>query len=145
MTTALSFTDTPPTTDEVEELLEVSGVLPRDDCPLGFRGHSAVWARDRDLLVGQAALVELTDDVRRPRLAPPGLAPEVAIGLIDALAVRAEYRDLGLEERMVRHLLGTYMAARDAAPDLLAYVGAARIPVLASLRAVLPPVDDFLR
>lgn len=130
---------------ERDAFLTAAGVLPRDGCPAGFRGHSAVWARDRDLLVGQAALVELTDDLLRPRLAPPDLASEIAVGLIDALVVRAEYRDLGLEERMVRHLLGAYLAAPGAAPDLLVYVGAARAPVLASVRAALAPVDDLLR
>ncbi|MEM8824437.1 MAG: hypothetical protein AAGF30_12565 [Pseudomonadota bacterium] len=145
MTAAITLTDSPPRSAETEGLFAASGVLPQRDCPRGFRGHSAVWARDRDLLVGQAALVELTDDLLRPRLAPPGTAPDVAIGLIDALAVRAEYRDLGLEERMVRHLLGAYLAAPDAARDMFAYVGAARIPVLASVRSALAPVDDLLR
>ncbi|MEM7491490.1 MAG: hypothetical protein AAF390_20425 [Pseudomonadota bacterium] len=144
MTAAITFTDRPPSLAETEDLLVASGILPRTGCPAGFRGHSAVWARDRDLLVGQAALVELTDDLLRPRLATPDLAPNVAIGLIDALAVRAEYRDLGLEERMVRHLLGAYLGAADAAPDMLVYAGAARVPVLASVRAGLAPVDDLL-
>ncbi|MEM7641748.1 MAG: hypothetical protein AAF366_04400 [Pseudomonadota bacterium] len=130
---------------ERDTFLTAAGVLPRTGCPPGFRGHSAVWARDRDLLVGQAALVELTDDLLRPRLAPPGLSPEIAIGLIDALVVRAEYRDLGLEERMVRHLLGAYLATPHAAPDMLVYAGAARVPVLASVRGKLAPVDDLLR
>ncbi|MEM8851443.1 MAG: hypothetical protein AAGE03_15605 [Pseudomonadota bacterium] len=145
MTAAITFTDRPPSSAQTEDLLVASGILPRETCPRGFRGHSAIWARDRDLLVGQAALVELTDDLLRPRLAPRDLAPQIAIGLIDALAVRAEYRDLGLEERMVRRLLGGYLAAPDAAADMLVYVGAARGPVLASMRVALAPVDDLLR
>jgi hypothetical protein len=122
-----------------------AGLLPREDCPDGFTAHSAVWARDRDLLVGQAALVLLTDDLLRPRLAPPELPPHMGIGLIDALAVRAEYLEAGLEERMVRHLCGGLLADRRGPPDALVYVGPARIPVMASVRAGLPPVDGLLR
>lgn len=133
--------------DEAERdaFLIAAAALTRDDCPAGFVPRSAVWARDRDLLVGQAALTELADDLLRPRLAPPDLPPDYPIALIDALAVRVEYRETGLEERMVRHLLGAWLRGPGAPRDALVYVGAARAPVLASMRVALDPVDDLLR
>jgi hypothetical protein len=130
---------------ERDAFLLSAGVLTRETCPEGFTAYAAVWARDRDLLVGQAALVLLVDDLARDRLAPAELPPGIAIGLIDALAVRVEYRETGLEERMVRHLCGGLMADRDGPGDALIYVGAARVPVMASVRAALPPVDRLLR
>jgi hypothetical protein len=130
---------------ERDAFLVAAGHLSREDCPAGFVGHSAVWARDRDLLVGQAALILLADDALRPRLMPAGLPPEVMIGAVDAMAVRAEYRETGLEERMVRHLLGAFVNEPGGPRDALVYVGAARVPVMASVRAGLGPVDEWLR
>lgn len=124
---------------ERDAFLQAAGVLPRDDCPAGFSGHSALWARDRDLLVGQAALVVLTDDTLRPRLLPRGMK-DVPVAAIDALAVRAEYRETGLEERMVRQLVREFAAGSEA----LIFVGAAHAPVLASTLAATDPVDRLL-
>lgn len=132
---------------ERDAFLIAAGLLPRDTCPAGFRGHSALWARDRDLLVGQAALVLLTDDTLRPRLVPRHLAPDLSVALIDALAVRAEYRETGLEERMVRRLVRDFVRERSrlgSSPEALIYVGASRAPVLASTWAGLDPVDGSL-
>jgi ribosomal protein S18 acetylase RimI-like enzyme len=61
------------------------------------------------------------------------------------MAVRAEYRETGLEERMVRHLLGAFVNEPGGPRDALVYVGAARVPVMASVRAGLGPVDEWLR
>lgn len=125
--------------DERDAFLAAAGLLPRDTCPAGFRGHSAIWARDHDLLVGQAALVVLTDDLLRPRLTPAALG-QVPVAAIDALAVRAEYRETGLEERMVRRLIRDFARGTEA----LIYVGQGHAPVLASTLAGLGPVDDIL-
>ena len=127
--------------DEAERdvFLRAAGALPRDACPEGFAGHSAVWARDRDLLVGQAALVVLGDEALRARLAPRG-APDLPVAAIDALAVRAEYRETGLEERMVRHLVRGWAAGAEA----LVYVGAAHAPVLASTLAATTPAFGLI-
>ena len=128
--------------DEAERdaFLTAAGLLPRDTCPAGFRGFSAVWARDRDLLVGQAALVVLTDDTLRPRLLPRRFPADLPIAKIDALAVRAEYRETGLEERMVRRLIRDFAGPEEA----LVFVGAGHAPVLASTLNGLSPVDDLL-
>lgn len=128
--------------DEAERdaFLTAAGLLPRDTCPPGFRGFSALWARDRDLLVGQAALVVLTDDTLRPRLQPRGMSAMIPIAKIDALAVRAEYRETGLEERMIRRLIRDFAGAREA----LVFVGTSHAPVLASTLVGLDPVDDLL-
>ncbi|TFL18642.1 hypothetical protein [Jannaschia formosa] len=127
--------------DEAERdgFLRASGALPRDACPEGFAGHSAIWARDRDLLVGQAALVVLRDDLLRARLSPRG-RPDLPAAMIDALAVRAEYRETGLEERMVRALVRGWAGEEEA----LVYVGAAHAPVLASTLAATAPVFELL-
>lgn len=125
--------------EERDAFLRAAGLLPRDTCPAGFRGHSAIWARDKDLLVGQAALVVLTNDALRPRLAPKAM-PEVPVAAIDALAVRAEYRETGLEERMVRRLIRDFAAQGEA----LVFVGTAHAPVLASSLRDVAPVDDLL-
>jgi hypothetical protein len=124
---------------ERDAFLRAAGALSRDGCPEGFAGHSAIWARDRDLLVGQAALVVLGDEALRARLAPRA-RPDLPVALIDALAVRAEYRETGLEERMVRRLVRGW--AREG--EGLVYVGAALAPVLASTLAATTPVFDLL-
>ncbi|PWJ21020.1 hypothetical protein [Jannaschia seohaensis] len=124
---------------EREAFLRAAGVLSREDCPEGFAGHSAIWARDRDLLVGQAALVVLGDDVLRAQLVPRG-REDLPVALIDALAVRAEYRETGLEERMVRTLVRGWAGAGEG----LVYVGAAHAPVLASTLAATAPVFGLL-
>ncbi|MFO6464408.1 hypothetical protein ACK8OR_08450 [Jannaschia sp. KMU-145] len=125
---------------ERDAFLTASGHLPRETCPEGFVGHSAIWARDRDLLVGQAALVVLTDDLMRPRLIPRGAAPDLPVAMIDALAVRAEYRETGLEERMVRHLIRDVWGSEEA----LVYVGASRAPTWASTWTATAPVAEVL-
>ncbi|WP_371155274.1 hypothetical protein [Jannaschia sp. 2305UL9-9] len=125
--------------EERDAFLCAAGSLPRETCPAGFRGHSAVWARDNDLLVGQAALVVLTDESLRARLVPRALQG-VAVGAIDALAVRAEYRETGLEERMVRRLIRDFARGDEA----LVFVGAAHAPVLASTLETLDAVDGVL-
>lgn len=124
---------------ERDAFLRAAGALPRDDCPEGFAGHSALWARDRDLLVGQAALVVLGDEALRPRLAPRG-RPDLPVAMIDALAVRAEYRETGLEERMVRALVRGWAGSGEG----LVYVGAAHAPVLASTLAATAPAFGLL-
>jgi GNAT superfamily N-acetyltransferase len=124
---------------ERDAFLRAAGALSREDCPEGFAGHSAVWARDRDLLVGQAALVVLGDEALRVRLAPRG-RPDMAVAMIDALAVRAEYRETGLEERMVRRLVRGWARGGEG----LVYVGRAHAPVLASTLAATAPVFGLL-
>lgn len=128
--------------DEAERdaFLTAAGLLPRDTCPAGFRGHSAIWARDRDLLVGQAALVVLTDETLRARLVPSSQPASIRVAAIDALAVRAEYRETGLEERMVRRLVRDFAGATEA----VIYVGQAHVPVLASSLRSVDPVDAVL-
>lgn len=125
---------------ERDAFLAAAGHLPRDTCPAGFAGHSAVWARDRDLLVGQAAIVELTDDTLRPRFAPRGADRMLPIAMIDVLAVRAEYRETGLEEQMVRHLIRGFAQGAEA----LVYVGTARAPTWATTWAATDPIDRHL-
>ncbi|MEL6586760.1 MAG: hypothetical protein AAFY65_08930 [Pseudomonadota bacterium] len=125
---------------ERDAFLSAAGHLPKQTCPAGFAGHSAIWARDRDLLVGQAALVVLTDDTLRPRLAPNVSDPKLPIALIDALAVRAEYRETGLEERMVRHLIQGFSAAAEA----LVFVGVSHAPTWASTWSATDPIDRWL-
>jgi GNAT superfamily N-acetyltransferase len=124
---------------ERDAFLRAAGALSREDCPEGFAGHSAIWARDRDLLVGQAALVVLGDEALRARLAPRG-RPDMAVAAIDALAVRAEYRETGLEERMVRRLVRGWARGGEG----LVYVGSAHAPVLASTLAATAPAFGLL-
>ncbi len=127
---------------ERAEFLRSAGLLDRGDCPEGFAGHSAVWARDRDLLVGQGAIVELAPDApQRPRLVPRHMEPRTRVALIDMLAVRPEYRETGLEERIVRALVDRFAAAVPRPPEALIYVGTARAPVLLSTLRGLDPVD----
>jgi hypothetical protein len=119
---------------ERAEFLQSAGLLDRGDCPPGFAGHSAVWARDRDLLIGQGALVELSpdDETRRARLIPPKFDPRTRVALIDMLAVRPEYRETGLEERIVRILIDGFATQIPRPTEALVYVGVARAPVLLS-------------
>lgn len=131
---------------ERAEFLAAADLLDRADCPPGFTGHSALWARDRDLLVGQGALVELAPDAAaRPRLVPQGMDTRIRVALIDMLAVRPEYRETGLEERLVRALVRAFAEAVPRPTEAVIYVGEARAPVLLSTFRALSPVDGILR
>lgn len=131
---------------ERADLRRAAGLLDRDGCPDGFAGHCAVWARDRDLLVGQGALVELAPDARqRPRLVPQGMDPRIRVALIDMLGVRAEYRETGLEERIVRALVRTFRTTSPRPAEAVIYMGEMRAPVLLSTCVRLSPVDEALR
>lgn len=123
-----------------------AGLLPREDCAPGFAGHSALWARDRDLLVGQGALVELDPDAgpHRARLIPPHLPPATRVAAIERLAVRPEYREQGLEERLVRALIDAFATTIPRPTEALIYVGAAHAPVLLSTLRGLRPAHDML-
>lgn len=146
MTLRLGSDLAPRSTAERVEFLRAAGHLEREDCPQGFAGHSAIWARDRDLLVGQGAIVELSPDApQRPRLIPQGMDARTRVALIDMLAVRPEYRETGLEERLVRALVRMF---RDAVPrpsEALIFMGEMRAPVLLSTILRLSPVDEILR
>ncbi len=127
-------------------LLRAAGVLDRDGAPAGFAGHSAVWARDRDLLVGQGAIVELAPDAAsRGRLVPQGMDPRTRVALIDMLAVRPEYRETGLEERIVRALVRAFRETPPRPAEAVIWMGEMRAPVLLSTLAGLSPADDALR
>lgn len=132
---------------ERAEFMQSAGLLDRGDCPPGFAGHSAVWARDRDLLIGQGALVELSPDdhPRRARLIPPHLDPRLRVALIDMLAVRPEYRETGLEERIVRRLIDGFASQVPRPSEALIYVGPARAPVLLSTLAGLALAEEGFR
>ncbi len=136
----------PVTAAERAEFLMACGLLERDDCPPDFAGHSAVWARDRDLLVGQGAIVELSPDApARARLVPQGMEARIRVALIDMLGVRPEYRETGLEERIVRALVRAFAETVPRPSEAVIYIGDARAPVLLSTLRALAPVDDVLR
>lgn len=130
MTETIALTEDPPTDAERDAMLLAAGQMPKEAAPQGFRGVAALWARDRDLLVGQGVVLELRrgSDLRA-RLAPPGWRHP--IGLVELLCVIPEYRETGLEERLVRALLRRFRA-RVPCPDALIWVGEARAPVLLS-------------
>lgn len=131
---------------ERSEFLCSAGLLDQDDCPPGFTGHSAVWARDRDLLVGQGAIVELDPDApHRARLVPRHMDPRIRVALIDMLAVRPEFLETGLEERIVRALTDRFAAAVPRPVEAVIYVGRARAPVLLSTLRGLDLTDEALR
>ena len=131
---------------ERADLLAAAGVLDRADCPPGFVGHSALWARDRDLLVGQGAIVELRPDApSRPNLVPRGMPLSTRIALIDMLAVRPEYTETGLEERLSRALVAAFAGAIPRPAEAVIYMGRARAPVLLSTLLALGPVEEALR
>ena len=124
---------------EREALLAAAGLLDRDDAPPGFAGLVATWARDRDLLVGQGVLVELVDAARRPALLPPNVAPGTRILLLDMLAVRPEYRETGLEERILHDLLRPLRRAIPRIPEAVIYAGEVHAPVLLSTLLAMGP------
>lgn len=132
---------------ERSEFLRTAGLLDRGDCPQGFAGHSAVWARDRDLLVGQGALVELAPDAhgQRARLVPRQMEARTRVALIDMLAVRPEYRETGLEERIVRTLIRAFRTVPPIPAEAVIYVGTARAPVLLSTLCGLELTEDAFR
>ena len=142
---AIRLTAEPPGDAARDALLRATGTLPRPGGPDGFRGVAALWARDRDLLVGQGVVLELRRRVaRRDALVPDGW--DGAVGLVDMLCVRPEYREAGLEERIVLALARRFRAAVPAR-DALLYVGEARAPVLLSTLDALGPSgrDRWLR
>ena len=146
MTDPVTLTEQPPTDAERDDLLAAAGQPPAERAPEGFRGVAALWARDRDLLVGQGVVLEL----RRGATVRAALCaaddPRLAVGLIELLCVRPEYRWGGLEERLMRALLHRFRA-RVPCRDALIYVGETRAPVLLSTLAGPAPaaVDRRLR
>ena len=145
MSDPLVLTPTLPPDEARDALLLACGHPPKQEAPKGFRGVAALWARDRDMLVGQGVVLELRRRSGRLRdLAPPDWPHPV--GLIELLCVRPEYRETGLEERIVRALLRRFRVAVPGR-DALIYVGEARVPVLLStVEALGPkPLDDRLR
>lgn len=132
---------------ERAEFMQSAGLLDRGDCPTGFAGHSAVWARDRDLLVGQGGIVELAPDAhaQRARLVPRHMEARTRVALIDMLAVRPEYGEAGLEERIVRALIEAFRTVPPLPEEALIYVGAARAPVLLSTLQGLGPTEEAFR
>jgi len=131
---------------ERAEFLQSAGLLDRGDCPPGFAGHSAVWARDRDLLIGQGAIVELSPDApQRRRLIPSQMEATTRVALIDMLAVRPEYRETGLEEQITRALIDAFATAIPRPSEAVIYVGTARAPVLLSTLRGLALVEEALR
>ncbi|CTQ48460.1 hypothetical protein [Jannaschia donghaensis] len=132
---------------ERAEFIRTAGLLDRGTCPEGFAGHSAVWARDRDLLIGQGAIVELSPDAmpQRARLVPRHMEGRTRVALIDMLAVRPEYRETGLEERIVRSLVTAFAETTPRPAEALIYVGAARAPVLLSTLRGLDMTDEAFR
>ena len=124
------LTPTPPPDEARDALLLACGHPPKQTAPDGFRGVAALWARDRDMLVGQGVILELRRRSGRMRsLAPPDWPHPV--GLIELLCVRPEYRETGLEERIARALMRRFRVAVPGR-DALVYVGEARVPVLMS-------------
>ncbi|MBM2574810.1 hypothetical protein JQC91_00705 [Jannaschia sp. Os4] len=123
----------PPASDADAVRLQVAcGLTASTDRPEGWEPVAALWARDRDLIVGQGVILECEDRRLRARLLPEGMAPGVRLGWIDRFGVIPEYREAGVEERLMRGLarrLGGMGAKRHEA---LIFVGAARAPVLLS-------------
>ncbi|WP_179378646.1 hypothetical protein [Jannaschia marina] len=132
---------------ERDDFLRAAGLLDRGGCPWGFAGHSAVWARDRELLIGQGALVELDPAATelRARLVPRGLARDLRVAAIEMLGVRAEYRETGLEERIVRALVEMFARTPPLPTEAVIYMGEMRAPVLLSTLLALGPVGEVLR
>ncbi|MEM9798396.1 MAG: hypothetical protein AAF919_18040 [Pseudomonadota bacterium] len=146
MTTELTLTEDPPDPAAQDEFLLAAGQPPRDAAPRGCRGVAALWARDRDLLVGQGVVLEVRRHaLDRDRLVPANWDHRATIGVIELLCVRPEYRWLGLEERLMRHLARLFRV-RVPCRDALIYVGEARVPMLLSTLTALPhEVDGRLR
>jgi len=142
---AVAITETPPAEEEHEAMMLAAGQTPKSAAPDGFRGVAALWARDRDMLVGQGVVLELRRRATaRPHLCPPGW--DLPVGLIELVCVIPEYRETGLEERLVRRLL-TLFRVRVPCRDALIWVGEARAPVLLSTSDALGPDlrDGWLR
>ncbi|SFJ80489.1 hypothetical protein [Jannaschia pohangensis] len=129
---------------ERQAFLSAAGCLDAWDCAPGFAGHSALWVRDRDLLVAQAAILELDPeaDALRARLIPPHLPTRLRVARIDMMAVRPEYTGLGLEERLTRALIDRFATTIPRPSEALIFVGAACAPVLLSTLKGLPHVAD---
>lgn len=135
------LSETPPDPAEHEAMMLAAGVTPKASAPDGFRGVAALWARDRDLLVGQGVILELRRRAEaRPELAPPGWPHPV--GAVELLAVIPEYRDGGLEERLL-HGLARLFRIRVPCRDALIWVGEAHVPMrLGTLDALGPGARD---
>lgn len=131
MTVKLS--STPPATSEDAVRLQVSiGLAAAADRPDGWEPVAALWARDRDLVVGQGVILEAVDRRLRARLLPEGMAPGLRIGWIDRFGVIPEYREAGVEERLMRGLARRLGGAGPRRAEALLFVGEARAPVLLS-------------
>ena len=145
MTAEVSLSEVPPEDGAHEAMMLAAGLTPRAAAPEGFRGVAALWARDRDLLVGQGVVLELRRGAEaRAHLAPEGWPHPV--GAVELLAVIPEYREAGLEERIVRALLRLFRA-RVPCRDALVWVGDAHVPVRLSTLDALGPTcrDAWLR
>ncbi|CUH40315.1 hypothetical protein JSE7799_03047 [Jannaschia seosinensis] len=142
----VALTENPPADAERDALLAAAGQPPAERAPGGFRGVAAFWARDRDLLVGQGVVLELRRSAAARRELTATDDPRLAVGLIELLCVRPEYRWDGLEERLMRALLHRFRA-RVPCRDALIYVGETRAPVLLSTLVDVAPsaVDPLLR
>ncbi|SDY84140.1 hypothetical protein SAMN05444004_103279 [Jannaschia faecimaris] len=132
---------------ERAEFMDAAGLLDHDTCPPGFAGHSAVWARDRDLLIGQGAIVELSPDAMqaRSRLVPRHMEARTRVALIDMLAVRPEYLETGLEEQITRALIDAFADTVPRPSEAVIFVGPARAPVLLSTLRGLGLTEEAFR
>ncbi|KIT17713.1 hypothetical protein [Jannaschia aquimarina] len=143
MSDTIDLGEIPPDDETRDAFLLAAGQPPKARAPEGFRGVAALWAWDRDMLVGQGVVLELhRRAVARPRLAPADWPHPV--GLVELLCVIPEYRESGLEERLLRALLHRFRI-RVPCRDALIWVGEARVPVLLStLDALGPDLRDRL-
>ncbi|WGH79704.1 hypothetical protein [Jannaschia ovalis] len=143
----IHLSQVPPSDAARDALLRAAAHPGKDAAPDGFRGVAALWARDRDMLVGQGVVLELKRNApARETLVPVGWDPSHPVGLVELLCVRPEYRWIGLEERILRGL-GHLFHARVPARDALIYVGEAHAPVMLSTLLALSPrtLDPLLR
>ena len=122
----------PATQAEAEAFQDAIGLPHRDDAPRGFAPAAALWVRDRDLLIGQGVALECTDRALAARLRPEGASPALRVGRIDRFGVRPEYREAGVEERLMRALVRRFAGAGPRRSDALLFVGEMMAPVYAS-------------
>lgn len=131
MTVKLSSTP-PASADDALRLQVAIGLPAAHDRPAGWEPVAALWARDRDLVVGQGVILETVDRRLRARLLPEGLPPGVRVGWIDRFGVIPEYREAGVEERLMRGLARRMGGIGAKRHEALIFVGEARAPVLLS-------------